>query len=984
MDEVGKPRPDILFTIESAGVKVFIGKQGLHYLFSRLDSTKSPSANQSLDVPFLNRFENTTITTYRLDVNLLGSNPNPRVVKENATGYYENYYLAHCPDGITGVNAFKKITLKEVYPGIDWVFYQHGSFMKYDFVVQPGADASLINLRFEGATELQLQEDGSLLINTPFGSITEQAPSSQMKSEEVFSKFRLTDSILSFDVENSESDTLIIDPIIEWGTYYGMGFDISSQCNVDSSGFVYLAGTTAGGTSSIAHKGFQNNFAGDFDAFLVKFDSTGKRIWATYYGGPNQDAGASCSADLNNNIYLARTTRSTSAISFAGHQVSHGGLQSPGSTDAFLVKFNSMGMRVWATYYGGNGYDHGYTCSTDQNFNVFLGGVTNSSNNIGFNGHQNIGGSPPYIFDNDGFLVKFDSSGARQWGTYYGTGTFVNLVVYSCVVDSMGNSFICGDVSSPIGDTSLSFNGHQRSPGGRKDIFIAKFDPFGNRLWSTYYGGQGVDGLYQPITDVKSCTVDKQGNFYLTGMTESNAGIASGGFKNSISGPSDCFLVKFSSSGIRKWATYYGGQGTDYGASCSIDRFENIYLLGYTESSEAISHHGFQNSLNGNSDAFLVKLDKYGNRLWGTYLGGEANEWPSSCVIDKWDNVYLEGNTGSYTGITYNGHQNVHSVAVYNAFLIKLKGCSSNGFDSVSACESFYWSLKDTTYTASGVYSDTTVGFKGCDSLVQLYLNIYQSAHTAQFIKECDKYTWPATGQTYFSSTLDTATLKSVYGCDSTVVLNLTIHNSTNSSITDTACLRYASPSGNFTWTESGTYTDVLTNAAGCDSVVTLNLHIKKVEVGITTTDSSFIANAIGATYQWFNCNQDYSKIPGETKRFYKPVFNGNYAVAVTKNGCTDTSACYAITAKESLDNPFGTSMAIYPNPTSGLVHVRFGKELNGLGTTIWNSAGKLVSIKNFETTDRFDLEVHWAAGVYYLKVSIGGGKSVVVKLVKI
>ncbi len=148
------------------------------------------------------------------------------------------------------------------------------------------------------------------------------------------------------------------------------------------------------------------------DAFLVKFNSNGQRQWATYYGGTSYDDGYSCAIDGSSNVYLAGSSSSSTAIATAGsHQSIFQGI-----SDAFLVKFNSNGVRQWATYYGGSTGDNGNSCYVDGSQDVLLAGSTGSNSMIATPGsHQfSIGGS------SDGFLVKFNGSGVRNWATYYG------------------------------------------------------------------------------------------------------------------------------------------------------------------------------------------------------------------------------------------------------------------------------------------------------------------------------------------------------------------------------------------------------------------------------------------------------------------------------------------------------------------------------------------------------------------------------------
>jgi hypothetical protein len=210
-----------------------------------------------------------------------------------------------------------------------------------------------------------------------------------------------------------------------------------NSCVVDASGNVYLAGSTNGSTNAIAAGGHQNTYGG---AFLVKFNATGIRLWATYYGGSGNDGAHSCAVDGSGNVYLAGSTVMATSIAAGGHQNTFGGNAFIDS-DAFLVKFNSVGVRQWATYYGGSAFDTGFSCVTDGTGNVYLAGFTESTTAIAFGGYQNTYGG--YT---DAFLVKFNNIGIRQWGTYYGGSAY--SLGYSCAVDSSGNVYLAGYTSS--------------------------------------------------------------------------------------------------------------------------------------------------------------------------------------------------------------------------------------------------------------------------------------------------------------------------------------------------------------------------------------------------------------------------------------------------------------------------------------------------------------------------------------------------------
>ena len=314
--------------------------------------------------------------------------------------------------------------------------------------------------------------------------------------------------------------------------------------------------------------------------------------------------------------------------------------------------------RDWGTYYGANFIDDGFSVATDVSGNVYLTGQTASNDSIAMNGHQMIHGG-----GGDAFLVKFNSAGERQWGTYYGSsGSDEGFAV---ATDPFGNVFVAGTTTSL---ENIAYEGHQDQPGGvgpSRQAFLVKFDPDGVRQWGTYYGGaEDNEGL--------GCATDLNGNVYLTGLTRSPTHIAFNGFQNehSSGGNEDAFLVKFDPNGIRLWATYYGTSSHDRGYACATDAEGNVYMSGVTESDSIIAYNGHQNTRGGMTDAFLVKFASDGNRLWSTYYGGSLAEFGYHCTTDPAGNVYMAGYTTSPSAIADAGHQSTIG-GQRDAFLVK-------------------------------------------------------------------------------------------------------------------------------------------------------------------------------------------------------------------------------------------------------------------------------------------------------------------------
>jgi len=187
----------------------------------------------------------------------------------------------------------------------------------------------------------------------------------------------------------------------------------------------------------------------------------------------------------------------------------------------------------------------------------------------------------------------------------------------------------------------------------------------------------------------------------------------------------------------------------------------------------------------------------------------------------------------------------------------------------------------------------------------------------------------------------------------------------TSSMINVTSCDQYTSPSGNVL-TSSGMYNDTISNAGGCDSIISIDLTVNTVVNTVSQNGETLMANELVSAYQWLACDNNYAVIPGEVNQSYTATTNGNYAVEITKNGCVDTSACVAITGLsiESLD--VNAAVKVYPNPSNGIFTI--DAEM-ALGTVyVMDIAGQIVH--TFDATNKttiLDLTA-LTNGVYFLK----------------
>ncbi|MGN6568031.1 MAG: SBBP repeat-containing protein [Flavipsychrobacter sp.] len=627
-------RNDIQYKLSGNGMDVFVGNGALHYQFNKVSFSK---VNKTFNAK-----------TYRVDVALVGANKNATATAADEQEYQESYRLARLGDKQLTVHSFKKITYKDVYPNIDWVLYVKNNSLEYDFVVKPGGDVKNIKLRYDGATKM-LPANGGIAVVSPMGKVIEKKPYSYeaASGKMVASSFELNKNVLSFNTDEYNG-TIVIDPQIEWSTYYGgTAGDQAFGSASDGNGNLYVTGAT-NSAANIATSGAHSTTlgGGGSDAFLAKFSSTGSLTWATYFGGSSSDQGEAIAIDPSGKIYVAGNTASSSGISTTGaYQTTFGGGSFFGG-DAFLAKFNSGDTLLWSTYYGGMSNDYGYAVTCNANGDVYLAGNTNSTGlrvmyttngyDTSFNGTSDI------------FIAKFRSNGNRVWSTFYG-GSSADQA-QRLVTDKWGNVYATGYTYSNSGIATSG--AYQTSVSGGslpESAFLVKFDSTSHLKWGTYYGNNSSLG-YGLLTDTL-------GNIYLSGYTSSTANIASAGsYQSTYAGANDLFLAKFDTSGARKWGTYYGGtaaEGTTGGLA--FDNWGNVIMTGNTQSSTGIAtsiNGAAQSVLGGFKDACLVKFTPFGQLVWGSYFGNSGDDEATALSYDPSNGaMYMSGFTNSTSGI---------------------------------------------------------------------------------------------------------------------------------------------------------------------------------------------------------------------------------------------------------------------------------------------------------------------------------------------
>ena len=333
-----------------------------------------------------------------------------------------------------------------------------------------------------------------------------------------------------------------------------------------------------------------------------------------------------------------------------------------------------------------------------------------------------------------------------------------------------------------------------------------------------------------------------------------------------------------------------------------------------------------------------------------------ATQTETACDTYTWfGNTYIT--SGTYAHILPN-IAGCDSIITLNLTIKQSSASSQNA----TVCDTYMWF--GNTYTTSGTYTHVLPNAVGCDSTITLNLTIKNSTTATQNVTTCNTYTW--FGNTYTTSGTYTHVLPNAVGCDSTITLNLTIKNSTNAIQNTTACNNYTW-FGN-TYKTSGTHTHTLPNKAGCDSTIILNLTINPLDTTVAINHSVFTPNVSGATYQWLDCSNGNQLINGATTQSFTAADKTHeYAVIISKNGCSDTSSCLKISTLGMNSLDLFTGFSIYPNPTSNELFIvnqentkSYFEILNAIGQVIYQGV----------VTDKTKVETsHFAPGVYVVKL---------------
>src|SRR5579864_1642711 len=549
-----------------------------------------------------------------LQFRLLGAAKNVTIVGENQKPGRANYFIGNDrTKWHTNVPTYGQVRYKNIYPGIDLVYYGSNRQLEYDFAVSPGADPGKIHFQILGARQINVGSDGDLILDTGSGELHFKAPIVYQEANgqrlAVNGGYVIDDTThISFRLSQYDANKpLVIDPVLLYSTYLGgSGNDQPGSIAVDSAGSVYIVGSTDSTDFPLAALGSSD--LGSPHVFIAKLDPTGSNlVYADYLGGSNQDYGYAIALDATNNVYVTGSTASSDFPVVNAFQPTY-----PGSYNAFLTSISADGSSLlYSTYFGGNGSDIPSGIAVDASGDMLITGITSSTNLPVANAYQstvsaNQGGMYGYY----GFLTKFTPDGSSLvYSTYFGGNTNVPLscgpspcwtqpdsFINGMALDLAGNAYVAGYTNTynfPVTSGAyLTTNSVQQND---TVSFLSKFSPAGGLQYSTYfYDPNGFE------TDITAVAVDNSGSAYVTGLTFGNGTfpITSTGICDPAVYGSGCnyaFVTKFdSAASTLLYSTYLGPNNVSTPQAIALDANNNAYILASTTSASFTTVNGVE------------------------------------------------------------------------------------------------------------------------------------------------------------------------------------------------------------------------------------------------------------------------------------------------------------------------------------------------------------------------------------------------------
>jgi len=694
----GQVEGPVDFYVKGRDKLIYFTPQGLTFVLGDAGAEEEgpprPGPARGAEWPFLDR-EPPAPRRWVVKMDFVGANPGVHPLGEERTDTVISYFKGAPDEWHTGLPTYRRIVYRELWPGVDLVFYGTVNELKYEFLVHPGADVGRIRLAYRGA-EVRRAADGALEVVTPVGGFSDAAPTAYQEVEG-----RRLPVTVGYTLRGRERDSeaveiafalgdydpsrlLVLDPavLVYCGYIGGHALDRGNSIAVDGAGNVYVTGqvysTEAQGFPVTGGPDLTHN-GGYYDVFVakVKADGTGL-VYCGYIGGSKDELGNGIAVDGAGHAYVTGLTESAETQGFpvtGGPDLIYNG----GDRDAFVAKVQADGTGLdYCGYIGGSEDEVGGGIAVDGAGHAYVTGWTRSAETQGFP----VTGGPDLTYNDDGLFdafvarVKADGTGLDYCG-YIGGHDWDEG--WDIAVDGAGSAYVTGRTGSsetngfPVtGGPDLTYNDD-----GLFDAFVAKVKVDGTGLdYCGYIGGDGWDEGW-------GIAVDGAGSAYVTGRTasaETDGFPVTGGPDLTYNDSLDAFVAKVQADGTGlDYCGYIGGSGDDHGWGIAVDGAGHAYVTGSTVSAETdgfpvtggpdLTYNG------GDYDAFVarVKVDGTGLDYCG-YIGGDGWDEGLGIAVDGAGHAYVTGLTMSAEtdGFPVTGGPDLTHNGNYDAFVAKI------------------------------------------------------------------------------------------------------------------------------------------------------------------------------------------------------------------------------------------------------------------------------------------------------------------------
>ncbi|UKN00704.1 T9SS type A sorting domain-containing protein [Paracrocinitomix mangrovi] len=733
------------------------------------------------------------------------------------------------------------------------------------------------------------------------------------------------------------------------------------------------------------------------DPFILKLNDSGNFVWAKSYDGFSEDDGfEGVLVDHNSNIFVTGWFNDSIDIN---PDLTTQWILSEGE-NSLTLKIDSAGNTIWGNCaYGGA--NNGMKVAIDSSENIYAIGKYIDQNVEVFDGVDTLTSS--FHGSWDFYIHKMNVNGQSKWLHGFGSDSG-NFSIYELgdiamdieIVNS--NIIVTGAFSGYLDFDPDSMNTHILNADANQllhhDTYLLNLDTSGHFNWvNAYYSDHSSFGeVIVPIDSSGLLIAGDFNKFLDANPSPLISEILPGNFSNNNA--SIHLINIYNCTGIFSTSNIDSIDVPNFSA-CSGDSVSIIIHGNLNDSDSWLLLDSDTNAVviqKSESDTiWITPIDSMTLYLSSTGVCGEPQllVGPINIAVNSVNTSILNiTNCSSYT--VPSGDETYFSSGTYTDTLIGSNGCDSlitvnlnitNSYSNISsiACYSYTVPSGDETYFFSGVYQDTIPNSSGCDSIITV--DVVISPHQVTTISEtaCNHFTVPSGDETYFTSGNYEDTLTNIYGCDSLLEITLDILTQSESYIDTTICAdNFDLPSGNYSVSTSGFYQDTITNTAGCDSIININLVLHSIDTAVDIIEDTLMANFIANSYQWIEC-KDSTVLSGATDQFYLPIQNGNYAVVLYYEGCVDTSECIAFQGLgENEINQY--QVKVFPNPTFGnfVVELVDFQKINRI--EVLNTLGTLILREdNINNTNYFELQL--SSGIYFIDVVTNSSKNLRLKL---